>query len=251
MTGPTTPRTGVVLAAGFGSRLANGRDDALLKPLTPVAGVPLMERTLRSLLIAGCTRAVVVLGYQAENLETQIRDTYSGKLDLEFVYNPHFEKSNGLSVVAAANAIGGEDFVLVMADHVLGDDLMEIARNTEPPAEGAALLVDFKLDTVFDVDDATKVLARGDRVLSIGKHIQDYNCVDTGVFVCTPGLIQALEEVYAEEYDASLSDGVQRLSERGRMAAVSVGASFWQDVDTPDMLAHAEEVLKSTEGGPS
>jgi choline kinase len=208
-----------------------------------VAGIPLIVRTLESLRVAGCRRVVVVLGYRAENLESEIRGIYSGPLSLDFVYNPHFEKSNGLSVTAARDAIGGEDFVLVMADHVLGDDLMEIAARTVPPVDGAALLVDYKLDSVFDMDDATKVLVRGDRVESIGKHIQEYNCIDTGVFVCTTGLIDALEEVYAEEYDTSLSDGVQLLGEKGRMQAVSIGASFWQDVDTPEMLAHAEKIL--------
>jgi choline kinase len=122
---------------------------------------------------------------------------------------------------------------------------MEIAHQCVPPPDGASLLVDYKLDAVFDMDDATKVLARADRVEAIGKHIQDFNCIDTGVFVCTTGLIDALEEVYNEEYDASLSDGVQLLSEQGRMDAVSIGASFWQDVDTPEMLAHAEEILRS------
>ena len=247
MTG--SDRVGVILAAGLGSRLANGREGALLKPLTPVAGKPLIERTLRSLELAGCSRAVVVLGYQAENLEQEIRQIYSGGLALEFVFNPHFEKSNGLSVTAAKDAIGGQDFVLVMADHVLGDDVMEVARDTEPPEGGAVLLVDYKLDTVFDMDDATKVLERGDRIVAIGKHLEEFNCIDTGVFVCTSGLIRALEEVYVEEYDASLSDGVQLLSDGGLMHSVSVGSGFWQDVDTAEMLAHAEDVLRSREGG--
>jgi len=238
-------RTGVVLAAGFGSRLANGRGDALLKPLTPVAGTPLIERTLESLRIARCERVVIVLGYRAQNLEAEIRDSYRGPLPLEFVYNPHFEKSNGLSVIAASRAIEDSEFVLVMADHVLGDDLMELAAQTIPPDRGATLLVDYKLDSIFDMEDATKVLARGDRVEAIGKHLQEFNCVDTGVFICTVGLVEALEEVYSEEYDASLSDGVQLLSDKGRMAAANIGASFWQDVDTPEMLAHAEEILQA------
>ncbi len=249
MTAPEGARTGVVLAAGLGTRLANG--SARLKPLTPVAGKPLIERTLRSLRTAGCGRVVIVLGYQAESLEEEIRQIHDGSMDLQFVYNPHFEKSNGLSVVAAKEAIGSSDFVLVMADHVLGDELMDIVRETDPPERGATLLVDYKLDTVFDMDDATKVLSSGDRLVAIGKHLQEFNCVDTGVFVCSTGLIDALEAVYGEEYDASLSDGIQRLSDEGRMLCVSVGASFWQDVDTPEMLAHAEDVLRSQETGDS
>ena len=150
------------------------------------------------------------------------------------------------ATLAAREPIGDSEFLLVMADHVLSDELMEIALAVKPPAGGATLLVDYKLDTVFDMEDATKVLERGDRVEAIGKHLQEFNCIDTGVFVCTPGLLGALDTVYEDEYDASLSDGVQVLSDRGLMDAVSVGAGFWQDVDTPEMLAHAESILGGT-----
>ena len=40
-TSSTGARTGVILAAGFGSRLAQVSEKAL-KPLTPVGGVPLI-----------------------------------------------------------------------------------------------------------------------------------------------------------------------------------------------------------------
>src|SRR5690606_32944152 len=107
----------------------------------------------------------------------------------------------------------------------------------------AALLVDYKLGSIFDMDDATKVLAHEGRIASIGKAITEFNCVDTGVFVCTRALLDAIESVYARRGDASLSEGVAALASRGEMFAVDVGDGFWQDVDTPEMLAHAERVL--------
>ncbi len=242
MTSAGSGRTGVVLAAGFGSRLARDGAEGSLKPLTPVAGVPLIQRTLASLDRAGCVRVVIVLGYQAELIEEEIRRVNTGAVDVRFVHNAEYAKSNGLSVLAAAPLIE-DTFVLVMADHVLGDSLMDIAREHTPPENGASLLVDFKVDTIFDMEDATKVLVEAKRVASIGKKLSDYNAVDTGVFVCTQGLLKALEDVKSEKGDASLSDGVQRLAASGRMAAVDIGDGFWQDVDTPQMLAHAERVL--------
>lgn len=241
MTAQSMERTGVVLAAGFGSRLAEGRTDSL-KPLTQVGGRPLIQRTLDSLLHAGCNTAVIVLGFRAGHLEEEIRGVYSGPLSLRFVYNPNFDKSNGLSVLAAKPFVGG-DFVLVMADHVVGNDVMMIARDHQPPAGGASLLVDRKIDTIFDMDDATKVRTEGDRIVDIGKNLKEFDCIDTGVFVCTGGLFDALDEVRVETGDASLSDGIASLAHRGVMTAVDIGNGFWQDVDTPEMLAHAERSL--------
>ena len=93
------------------------------------------------------------------------------------------------------------------------------------------------------MDDATKVLSDDGRIVSIGKQITDYNCIDTGVFVCTKGLLVSLNKYYKLHGDTSISDGVQELSSTGRMVTVDIGDGFWQDVDTPEMLAYAEKVL--------
>lgn len=238
-------RTGVILAAGFGSRLAGTSNVTELKPLTPVAGVPLIERTLSSLEQAGCSRAVVVLGYEPEVVQEAIVGAYSGLLDVHFVVNEQYALKNGVSVLAARPYLTGDDFLLTMADHVLGDEVMALARDHHPSPDTATLLVDHKLETIFDMDDATKVRARDGRVQAIGKQLADFNCVDTGVFIGTEGLMDALQAVYDEQGDASLSDGVQRLARRSRMFTLDIGDGFWQDVDTPAMLAHAEEALQA------
>jgi len=235
-------RTGVILAAGFGSRLQGVSDQTKLKPLTPVAGRPLILRTLDSLALAGCDRVVVVLGYGATDVEASVSAAYAGDLDLRFAVNPKYELQNGLSVLAARPHVDGE-FLVTMADHVFGDSVMRLAAAHTPPAGGATLLVDYKLDTIFDMDDATKVDAVGGRISRIGKQIEGYNCVDTGMFVCTSGLMDAIDEVYQVKGDASLSDGVQALAAKGLMHVLDVEDGFWQDVDTPAMLEHANRML--------
>lgn len=241
-------RTGVILAAGLGSRLAGADESTRLKPLTPVAGVPLIQRTLMSLERAGCSRIVVVVGYAGDEVRAAAERVHTGRAELVFARNDKYELANGVSVLTAAPYVASE-FVLTMADHVLGDELMDIARGHAPAPGTAALLVDYKLDTIFDMDDATKVLARDGRIASIGKTIAEFNCVDTGVFVCTRALLDAIESVYGRRGDASLSEGVAALAARGDMYAVDVGGGFWQDVDTPEMLAHAERVLSARPPG--
>ena len=242
--GPPTSasRTGLVLAAGFGSRLAGAVRETDLKPLTPVAGTPLVVRTLQSLERAGCSRVVIVLGYQPDVLRDGIRAAYGGPLALTFVVNERYALGNGISVLSAREHLTSP-FVLTMADHVIGDEVMDLAREHEPPSSGATLLVDFKLASIFDMDDATKVRVENGRVTEIGKALSEFDAVDTGVFVCTVALLDALAAVEGETGDASLSDGVRRLAAEGRMRALDVGDGFWQDVDTPEMLAHAETAL--------
>ena len=107
-----------------------------------------------------------------------------------------------------------------------------------------------QLETIFDMDDATKVLARGRKLTKIGKQLAEFNCIDTGLFVCSRALLEALGAVYRDQGDASLSAGVQRLAAAGRMTVVDIGSGFWQDIDTPAMLEHAERRLAQLEETP-
>lgn len=247
LNGSPALRTGVILAAGFGSRLQGVSATTSLKPLTSVAGTPLLVRAIRSLEVAGCARVVVVTGFGAEDVASQVHRAHRGAAELIFAENTRYDLRNGVSVLTAAPHVPGE-FILMMADHVVGDEVMALAGAHKPVSNGATLLVDYKLSTIFDMDDATKVLSNGDQIRAIGKQIPDYDCVDTGVFVCTAGLMAALESVYENTGDASLSEGVQALADTGRMRILDIGDGFWQDVDTPEMLAHAERVLTGCEG---
>lgn len=235
-------RTAVVLAAGYGSRLDVGSTHGILKPLLPVAGTPLILRTFGNLEVAGCSEIVVVVGHKAEVLKAAIASQYRGASRIRFAYNPHFDLANGVSVLAAADFVG-EEFVLSMSDHVFEPGIMQLVRAHEVLPGGATLCVDHKIEAVFDMDDATKVLESDGRLVSIGKKLEKFNCVDIGLFVASRGLLDALERVYRERGNASLSEGVQALANSGNMRVLDVSALYWQDVDTPEMLSHAEEVI--------
>ncbi len=235
-------KKGLILAAGFGSRLQGVSAVTAFKPLTPVAGKPLIFRTIESLEIAGCSAVIIVLGHGHEEVKSEILKYYKGNTPLEFVYNELFHLSNGVSVLSARDLLS-DDFIMTMSDHVLGDSLMKKAGAYNPDPDSAALLVDYKIDTIFDMDDATKVVSKDNKIVSIGKTLTEYNCIDTGVFVCTSGLLESLERHYLEFGDSSISDGVQELAREGKMYTVDIEDGFWQDVDTPEMLEYVEKIL--------
>src|SRR5689334_23760127 len=97
----------VVLAAGTGSRLADG-SIPLPKPLRAVAGVPLIVRVLRTLELAGIREAVIVVGFQGDRIKRALLSEPSLGLELSFVDNPEYNKKNGMSLLAAAEFIDRE-----------------------------------------------------------------------------------------------------------------------------------------------
>lgn len=248
----TRERVGVVLAAGTGWRLLQGDAARPSKPLTPVGGVPLLYRVLAGLVVAGCARVVVVVGYAGEAIRSAVsRDRPAGSVPVAFAQNDRYELKNGVSVLAAESLVGdASEIVLAMGDHLVGDEIWSLAGAHRPPEDGATLLVDRRVSEVLDLDDATKVRTSNDRIVAIGKEIDPYDAIDVGVFVASRALFSALRGVYAARGDVSLSEGIQSLASDGKMTVLDVGDGFWQDVDDARMLAHAEAQLAARASRP-
>ncbi len=130
-------------------------------------------------------------------------------------------------------------FWLTMADHVFDPSLFVALR--PPQGVEGALYVDHKLETIYDMPDATKVrLGEEGELEDIGKELEDFNVVDVGLFWCGPGFVRALEDERDARGDCSTSDAVRRLSAQRAFAFPDIGPATWQDVDTPGARAHAE-----------
>lgn len=229
----------LILAAGFGSRL---RDISISKPLTPVAGIPLLELGIRQAARAGAGRVVVATGYQAEMVEAAL-PVLAARAGVEVLAQrvEDWSRLNGHSVMAGASRIEG-DYLLMMADHIFsGSILADLARQGRSD-RGVTLAVDRRIDSpLVDPDDATWVRtdARGG-IRTIGKTIGTYDAVDCGAFLATPELAAAIAAAVAAGLPGSLSDGMQRLADAGRAATMDIGDAWWIDVDDPWAHALAE-----------
>jgi CDP-L-myo-inositol myo-inositolphosphotransferase len=80
-------------------------------------------------------------------------------------------------------------------------------------------------------------------VEDIGKDLNDYNGLDTGLFYCTPAVFKGIERSISEYGDSSLTGGISCLSKEGNVKVFDIGKKFWIDVDNPVALEKAEGVL--------
>ncbi len=232
----------VIVAAGFGSRLQALRPGGqLIKPLEPVGGVPILRRVMETSLATGIEEIVLVTGHMADELEAAVA-TWGLGGKIRYVRNERYDLGNGISLLCGARACKG-DFVLLMSDHLFDRSnlagLLEAGRG----ANGALLAVDRKVESCFDLDDATKVLLDGHGIVEIGKQLERYNAIDTGMFLISGEVVQLLDDVVALKGDASISDAMKQFIAQGRMGAYDVGAGRWHDVDTPEMFLEAERLV--------
>lgn len=239
-------QTAVILAAGWGSRIqAIAEDDTpISKPLISLGNRPMILRVIRTLAAGGIRRVLVVTGYLHERVEQTVQALASETgLQIETVFNPEWNTlANGVSALVVRDRVDGP-FLLCMSDHAFDLATVQQLQSEGPRQMGVRLCVDRKIDQVFDIDDATKVVTQGERIVAIGKELRDYNAIDIGLFLCLPELFDALATVKDAKGDCSLSDGMRRLGEAGRFGYMDIGKYLWQDVDTPETLVHAETLL--------
>ena len=230
----------VILIAGEGSRL-RGSDGTFLKPLVPVLGRPLICYTIDALIHAGIKKASFIAGYQSAQMIEAVKQLIPSKIEPCFIENRDWRKQNGVSLLTAANQVTSP-FLLTMSDHLFDRSIVDLLVR-DAVLDQLNLAIDRKLDSIFDVDDAMKVQTRGDRILQIGKDLTVYDGIDTGLFVCPVDIFGYLERV-KRDGDCSLADGVRSMASQGRARAVDIGDAWWQDIDTPEMLACAETQLR-------
>ena len=233
----------LILAAGFGSRL---RGISESKPLTPVAGIPLIEHVIRRAAAGGATRFLVVTGHEAERVEAFLAQLqFRLALPIGWERVEDWNRPNGYSVLAGASALNS-DYLLSMADHLF--DPAIVARLLERRGSRVTLAVDRSLSgPLLDIDDATKVdVASDGRISRIGKALASYNAIDAGLFLATPALAEAIRADIAAGGGGSLSEGMQRLAEAGLASTMDIGTSRWIDVDSPAMLALAETFVRDS-----
>ncbi len=221
----------LIIAAGHGSRL---RAVSPAKPLTPVAGIPLIERVIRAAAAGGATRFVVATGHEAVRLEAFLATL---PFAIEPVRVADWDLPNGHSVAAGAARIAG-DYLLAMADHLFDPAIM--ARLIAAPPAAVTLAVDRDLASpLLDMDDATRVeTGEGGAIRRIGKTLDRFDAIDTGLFRATPSLAEAIGAG-----GGSLSEGVQGLADQGEAATLDVTGLAWLDVDDPAALARAETLV--------
>lgn len=231
-------REAVILMAGSGSRL-RGSGDVILKPLVLVRERPLISYTIEALANGGIKVINAVVGFQSASIIAGLKPLIPSNMQLRLIDNVHWQKQNGISLLAAKGHVTAP-FLLSMSDHLFEASIVDLMLQGAHFDE-LNVATDSKLDSIFDINDAMKIQTRGDRVVAIGKNLDTYDAIDTGLFICPLEIFAYLERAKQND-DCSLADAVRLMAQDGKVRKIDIGDAWWQDVDTPEMLQQAEKI---------
>lgn len=122
------------MAAGMGTRFGQ-MTEKIPKGFIPYNGIPMVVRSIRTLIDCGIDRIIIGTGYKKEEYESLAKDYPQ----IECVFSPRYAETNSMyTLYNCRDAIGNNDFILLESDLVF--EKKAITSLMECPYESAMLI---------------------------------------------------------------------------------------------------------------
>lgn len=129
------------------------------KCMVKVNGETLIDRLLGQLSVLGLNRVVIVVGYKGDNLISHIGDRYADKLNIEYVVNPIYDKTNNIySLALAKDKLVEDDTLLIESDLILDDRMFSLI--IDDPYPNLALVAKYQTwmdGTMVRIDEENNI----------------------------------------------------------------------------------------------
>ena len=241
----------IILAAGMGKRLGKYTKDNT-KCMLPVNVEKLIDRTLTILSHLNIKKVTIVIGYKGENLKNYIGDKYQEDLDIEYINNPIYDKTNNIySLSLAEDKMIEDDTVLFESDLIYEEDI--VRKLIENPWPNLALVAkwEYWMDgTVVKIDQENNILS------FISKDIFDFHKTDE--YYKTINIYKFSKEFAKEKYIPFLNAYCKALGNneyyeqvlkvltflnRTDLKALPIANEKWYEIDDVQDLDIAETIF--------
>lgn len=231
----------LILAAGFGSRLAPITDN-IPKSLVEVNGKSILFKQIDNLHENGINDITIISGYKADVLESSVKEAYP---DIKVIRSVDYATTNNMySAYLAKDAMKDQDFLMMNADVFYDSSVL-----TE------LLAFDYPNAIVTDIgtyyEESMKVIEENGRITKISKQISEEEAlgasIDVYKFSAEAGaaFFRKCAEYIEDKKELKMWSEVALndiLSEVNFRACPLVGR--WVEIDNHEDLAKATELFQ-------
>ena len=213
------------------------------KPLTPILGIPLIERMLKTLQRAGITQAIVVTGYLSQTIRKRLGDGSKLGISIQYAHSRQYKKGNAISLKAARKYLPEtEPFLVSTADNLVNSKVIKKALNN---VNKPLLCVDFKPRYSRQTRNATRVLVnKAGQLADIGKDIHKRNGTSAQILMLDSTIWNAIDQSEQNTSPLTVTECLKQLIENGNpLWACDVSNHFWFHIDTPEDVKFVERLL--------
>lgn len=149
----------IILAAGMGRRLGEFTQNNT-KCMVEVNGEKLIDRVLNQLSQLSLRKVIIVIGYKGKELVEYLGTRYEDKINIEFVNNPIYDKTNNIySLSLVKEKMEEDDTLLLESDLIFEDKMLQlIVDNPYPNLALVAKYESWMDGTVVKLDEDNNIV---------------------------------------------------------------------------------------------
>jgi histidinol-phosphate/aromatic aminotransferase/cobyric acid decarboxylase-like protein/GTP:adenosylcobinamide-phosphate guanylyltransferase len=240
----------IILAAGMGKRLGElTRNNT--KCMVEVNGQKLIDRVLTFLSHLNLKRIVIVVGYQAQNLVQYVENQY-GNLNIEFVENPIYDKTNNIYSLALAKDKFKEDDTLLLESDLIFEESMlrKLVDNQQPDLALVAKYEKWMDGTMVTIDDDCNILnfigKKAFKQDDVDKYYKTVNIYKFSKSYINNQYLPLLEAYCQMKGNNEYYEEVLRvltMIDKSSLKALPVGDEKWYEIDDIQDLDIAETIF--------
>jgi choline kinase len=237
----------VILAAGTSSRMQPITKD-FSKAMLTIGERSLISRTIDNLQKNGITNIVVVLGYQYDVLVKHLKNEFPG-IGFLFVVNPEYENKNNIySMHLAAPSMKGQDVLIINCDLFCEERIYQWVIH----AAFDTMAVDSEVE--FDWESTKVTLDNEDHVCAVSKDLPPHET--NGEYIGMLKLRKESTDLFIEEIARMVQAGetdvwypyaLRKILPQSGLKATFTQHLAWEEIDTPQDYARAQEKAAALE----
>ena len=232
-------KTAVIMAAGMGTRFGD-KTKVMPKGFIPFNGVPMVERSIHTLIRCGIRRIIIGTGYHKEYYEELVQKY---RPFVECVFSPRYAETNSMYTLwNCRQAIGDDDFVLLESDLVYEKAAIESLKTC--PFDSAMLITPvtkFQDQYYVQMNDRAELVncsTNADDIEPSGELVGIHKVSNRFYKILCSEYEKIVDEKPKLGYEFMLLDVSQRVTP---MHVMKMNGLQWYEIDDDDDLRYAEE----------
>ncbi len=235
-------KTAVIMAAGMGTRFGD-KTKVMPKGFIPFNGVPMVERSIHTLIRCGIRRIIIGTGYHKEYYEELVQKY---RPFVECVFSPRYAETNSMYTLwNCRQAIGDDDFVLLESDLVYEKAAIESLKTC--PFDSAMLITPvtkFQDQYYVQMNDRAELVncsTNADDIEPSGELVGIHKVSNRFYKILCSEYEKIVDEKPKLGYEFMLLDVSQRVTP---MHVMKMNGLQWYEIDDDDDLRYAEENVR-------
>ncbi|MGH9280199.1 MAG: glucose-1-phosphate thymidylyltransferase [Acidimicrobiales bacterium] len=231
----------LIPAGGEGTRLRPITHTSA-KQLVPVANKPILFYALEAIAEAGIVDVGIIVGDTAEEVEAAVGDGERWGLRVTYL---HQDEPRGLAhcVFIARDFLGDDDFVMYLGDNLLGDGVVEFARQFAADGSAARILLARVPDPhrfgVAELDEEGRVV----RLVEKPK-TPPSDLALVGVYLFDKTIHEAVRAISPSwRNELEITDAIQWLIDQGHLVHSQVVSGYWKDTGQLEALLEGNRLV--------